>query len=104
MLHQKGVVFRCLISHIEGIPGAMLSLELSPGWFALIAIHHHFPNVHESLYLMDYFLSYQEHLEMLMCIANLLLIKQSTLLQKILLFPINLSSVNNYSLKMCECI
>lgn len=69
MLHQKGVVFRCLIWGTEGTPGAVLSLERSPRWCLLLAIHCHFPNVTENLSLMNYHLFYQGHLEMLTCIT-----------------------------------
>lgn len=103
-LHQKGVVFRCLIWGTEGTPGAVLSLERSPRWCLLLAIHCHFPNVTENLSLMNYHLFYQGHLEILTCITIPLLIKQCILLQKILIFPINISGVNNYSLRICECI
>lgn len=94
MRHEKGAVFR-LISCIKGTPGAVSSLELSPRLFVLIAA---FP----SLYLVNYFLLYQDCLEVRTPTANLLLMNQSILLQKILIFPI--LGINNHSLKMCDCI
>lgn len=51
---------------------------------SVVCVHCHLPNVTARLHFVNYFLFHQECSEILTCIANLILIYQSRLLQKIL--------------------
>lgn len=61
---------------------------------SMVCAHCHLLSVTARLHFMNHFLFYQEHPEILTCIAKLLLINQSILLQKVLTLPINISGRN----------